>query len=159
MKPYNLYYSSRPDSEAVYGSKKLRRLLRDFTYYINGKKYIIPAGFEWDGASVPGIFWLCIGTPHDSWFEIASLIHDWIYLTHILSRVNADEILRIALIAECVSSAKACTMWLAVRVGGSGAWKNGQKEAEQLSKLKSILADRDDHNYWADQQMFEWLRY
>lgn len=48
---------------------------------INRKKdkrytFIIPAGYTWDGASIPRFAWRLVGSPTDAKFLVASMIHD-----------------------------------------------------------------------------------
>jgi len=38
----------------------------------------IPAGYRWNGASIPRPLWCIIGRPKDPRFALASLVHDWI---------------------------------------------------------------------------------
>jgi hypothetical protein len=37
----------------------------------------IPAGYHWDGATIPRPCWAIIGHPIDPQFALASLAHDW----------------------------------------------------------------------------------
>ena len=37
----------------------------------------IPAGYHWDGATIPRPCWSIIGHPMDPQFALASLAHDW----------------------------------------------------------------------------------
>ena len=45
----------------------------------NGRYIHIPKGFEWDLSSVPRFLWGVL--PPDGDFELASLIHDYLYIT------------------------------------------------------------------------------
>ena len=38
---------------------------------------VIPAGYHWDGATIPQPCWSIIGHPMDPQFALASLAHDW----------------------------------------------------------------------------------
>ena len=64
-------------------SDKYYRLVEDFTYTWekNGNSYkiTVPAGFIFDGASVPRIAWTISGIRPDGLIRAAALIHDWIY--------------------------------------------------------------------------------
>lgn len=44
----------------------------------DGNVIHIPENFDWDGSSVPRLFWWLFATDGD--FEIASLIHDYLYV-------------------------------------------------------------------------------
>lgn len=54
----------------------------------NYEQIHIPQGFTWDLSSVPRLFWALF--PPDGEFELASLIHDYLYQTKIMSRERAD---------------------------------------------------------------------
>lgn len=55
------------------------KLLEGLTIQLtNGDIFYIPAGFVWDLSSVPRILWWLL--PPDSDGEIASLIHDFLYI-------------------------------------------------------------------------------
>ena len=52
-------------------------LTNDFTYVLNGNKYVIPAGFKFDGASIPKFlrtFFSPVGV-----LLIGGLVHDYMY--------------------------------------------------------------------------------
>lgn len=49
----------------------------------------IPVGFQTDFASVPKIFWSIISSIGK--YNLASVIHDYFYTTHLLDRKSADE--------------------------------------------------------------------
>lgn len=47
----------------------------DYTY----EGFTVPAGFEYDGASVPRLLWTLIGLLPDGLHRPAALIHDYLY--------------------------------------------------------------------------------
>lgn len=49
----------------------------------------IPRGFEWDLSSSPRILWSIL--PPDGLWELASLIHDFLYVNKLYSRKFADD--------------------------------------------------------------------
>jgi hypothetical protein len=55
----------------------------------NNQEITIPHGFTWDGSSVPRFLWLFFSTDGD--FEIASLIHDYLYENRMFDRKLADK--------------------------------------------------------------------
>ena len=113
----------------------------------DGRVYVIPRGFVFDGASIPRLFW---------WFLspvgillIPGLIHDWCYrfdcllmfqqgrtyTVHVfagksywdyLFRETTKEVNQVVVLQWIV--------WLAVKLGGSSAWKKNR--------------NRNDHRYW-----------
>lgn len=38
--------------------------------------FLVPEGYTWDGATIPRIAWITVGSPTDPKFQIPSLIHD-----------------------------------------------------------------------------------
>ena len=57
---------------------ELMRLVSTFSYTNpSGKRTDVPAGYQWDGASIPRMFWRLVGHPFLSSYRRASLIHDW----------------------------------------------------------------------------------
>ena len=88
----------------------------------------VHAGFEFDGASIPKIFWLTYYSPYDPKVVLASLVHDYLYVTH---RVDGDEatkreadlVFRDILRDHGVPRGKSWSMWLAVHLFGGRAWR------------------------------------
>lgn len=75
----------------VYGNNKINNyiLLKDINVKLtNGKLITIPKGFKWNLASVPRILWSICSPDNDA--EIAYLIHDYLYRTKILPKIEAD---------------------------------------------------------------------
>jgi len=95
---------------------------------------IVPRGFLTDFASVPGILRGILD--HDNLVAPAALIHDFLYSSGIVSRAQADEIFRAALICNGVSKPVAWAYWVGVRAGG---WtKYGQRPDEASDLLVSM---------------------
>ena len=63
-------------------------------------KLKIPKGTKWDGASIPRPFRKKFGNPTEPQFVKASLLHDWIYRHHELSKYEADTIFSYELLKE-----------------------------------------------------------
>lgn len=96
-----------------------------------GKRIVVPAGFETDFASVP---WLLRGwVARWSKTARAAIVHDWLYYSHETSRPEADRIFRVALEEsnfdapeedeeEDVGWWSQWAMWFGVRVGGYRAY-------------------------------------
>ena len=90
-----------------------RRLWGPFIFEFDGTRYLIYAGFHYDGASVPRPLWPLTGHPMRSSTEAASLIHDFFYRTGLVSRKDADRAFLERMEADGVKHA--WTYWLAVR--------------------------------------------
>lgn len=65
----------------VVGGVSRYRLAKQFTFggKCGQKGGIIPAGFEFDGASIPSLFWSLVGSPFSANLLRAALIHDFRY--------------------------------------------------------------------------------
>ncbi len=83
---------------------------------------IIPRGFVWDGASVPAVVQGIIGKPWDCEYQYASLLHDYLYVTHKATRRNADDWFYADLRANGMGVARAYACWLAVHAFGGSRW-------------------------------------
>ena len=69
------------------------RLALEYTYHI-GSKYAkrainVPVGFVTDFASIPKFLWFF---PYWAKNNKASLLHDYLYYDHLLSRAEADQV-------------------------------------------------------------------
>ena len=84
-------FPTPPDSRPI--SDKIYQLFNDYRYEWNLKvkdkqgiekiiknRITIPAGFRYDGASVPRIFWTISGIRPDGLQRAAALVHDMIYM-------------------------------------------------------------------------------
>lgn len=85
----------------------------------------VPAGFVTDFASVPRlpVIYLTEGGKGNK----AAVVHDYLYTvgsaTGKVTRLQADQVLREALLASGYSAATAGVFYAAVRVGGGSHWK------------------------------------
>lgn len=108
-------------------------ILEPFTYRIGSegsdRAVIVPAGFDTDLASVPWFArWLIAsGGLHAK----AAVVHDYLYERGLItgpggleapSRSEADGIFLEAMGVLLVPRWRRYLMWLAVRIGGKGAW-------------------------------------
>jgi hypothetical protein len=92
---------------------------------------VVPAGFVTDFASIPrAALWYV--DDDDPAILFASVVHDYLYTKKgdlgrgtnlILSRQNADEVLREAMLVSGARKAQAFVVYSAVRLGGGSHWK------------------------------------
>ena len=82
----------------------------------------IPRGFQSDGMSVPRFFWRWIGPPVDGRTLAASVAHDWLYTSKVVSRAEADAWYRRQLIAAGYPATKAWAAWAGIRLFGGWHW-------------------------------------
>lgn len=95
---------------------------RDVSLRKWGMNGFIPRGFRSDGMSIPRFFWRWISPKIDARTVAPSIIHDWLYTSHLVTRAEADAWFREALWANGMSRMKANVVWLGVRLFGSSHW-------------------------------------
>lgn len=77
-------------------------------------RFTIPENYRWDGATIPKIFWLIIGSKTDSRFLIPSMIHDILCENHGLvgnDRYFADRVFDKLLYVSGVCAVKRWAMF------------------------------------------------
>jgi hypothetical protein len=125
-----------PKQGYVYG------VVADKPYDVFGRQVLVPAGFEFDGASIPPILWPIIGNPFDPKFCRAALLHDWLYSSHLIDRRAADKAFLAALIEDGVNEWRAQAMYSAVRAGGLTSWDDSEQDVAYMAWLRErIVAD------------------
>ena len=72
-------------------------------------KFNIPSGYEWDGASIPKLFWLIIGSKYNPEFLVPSLLHDVLCENH--HYVNNNRYLSTIVLERCL------------KVSGVASWR------------------------------------
>lgn len=101
-------------------------IFQDIYYTLsNGKKIIIPKGFETDFATIPRLFWRMF-PPHLKKYRQGAVVHDYLYMTSdiVTSRAFADAEFRKILIKKGTSKWVAWLFWLVIRIFGNKRWKN-----------------------------------
>ena len=106
-----------------------------------GKSFVIPRGFESDGASVPRFFWRLVCPPLDHRAVRAGVAHDWIYRTQPedWTRKEADKMFLCFLIEDGLPPFRARLAYWGVRLGGWRAWNENRAAkatAEAFAELK-----------------------
>ena len=115
-------------------------LVEDWKYNIDGKEYIIPKGFQFDGASIPKFlrtFFSPVGV-----LLIGGLVHDYMYkYTHckpvsakgallVVDQKRADQIFRdINIVVNGFYTMNYLAYW-SLRIGGFVAW-NGHRKRDK----------------------------
>ena len=121
-------------------------LKEDWKYNIDGTEYVIPAAFQFDGASIPKFlrtFFSPVGV-----LLIGGLVHDYAYKYKTLLKKNkkdtmgeitqkkADEIFRdINIIVNGFYSMNRLAYW-SLRLGGFVAWNGHRKRNSKIPELK-----------------------
>ena len=121
-------------------------LTDDWKYNIDGREYVIPAGFQFDGASIPKFlrtFFSPVGV-----LLIGGLVHDYAYKYKTLLKISkkdtmgeltqkrADEIFRdINIIVNGFYTMNRLAYW-SLRIGGFVAWNGHRKRNAKIPGLK-----------------------
>jgi hypothetical protein len=103
----------------------------DLRYQIGDTKFIIvvPAGFVTDFASTPRAIWAVL--PPADQYQLAAIVHDFLYWDQRCTRNQADDLLRVAMAESKVDAIKRDLIWQAVRNFGGAAWTNNANERAQ----------------------------
>ena len=85
-----------------------------------------PAGFQFDGASVPR--WLWWLWPPMGRYALAALIHDWLYAHGEVTRAEADGRFLQAMDSLRMPPWRSYPLYWAVRLGGWAAWRRRRED-------------------------------
>lgn len=120
------------------------RLDAPFRWEEGGTRLTVPAGWRFDLASVPRIFWTLIAP-----FELslaAPLVHDFLYRTagvpqpgtvephRTFTRAEADRIFCAIMARQGVAGWRLAAAYVAVRVAGVLAWRRGERRLERARR-------------------------
>jgi len=111
------------------GDGRRWRLKEPFEYYRTGRehiRYIVPAGFVTDFASVPRILWPIL--PPYGRYGKAAVLHDYLYRSGIVERYEADLIFKEAMEVLGVAKWKMTLLYWGVRFFGAKRFKQLRKE-------------------------------
>jgi Protein of unknown function (DUF1353) len=97
-------------------------LMAELSYRIGETNHIIvvPAGFVTDFASTPRAIWSVL--PPTGRYQMAAIVHDFLYWDQRCTREQADALLRVAMAESLVGPFKRDIIWRAVRDFGDAAW-------------------------------------
>jgi len=113
-----------PILQPVHGTENLFRVAQDWKYGLDKHTILVVfAGFQFDGASIPRIFWPVIGNPWESDIVQAALVHDALYSAELLTRADSDHWLREIQRREGIGMIRRNIMYYAVRAGGWAVWR------------------------------------
>ena len=114
-----------------------------YPYRVNygGKKFLIPRGFESDGASVPRIFWRIVFPNSDSHATTAGICHDYIYRLQPdgWTRKEADRMFLALLVEFGANRWAANRAYEAVRLFGGIAWAENRRRGEAEKRVMSQI--------------------
>lgn len=114
------------------------RVVSDFRApAVRGWLYMVLAGFVYDGASVPRIFWRLIGSPFTGLYAPAALVHDVLYGAQVTTRKEADGVFLALMKVYGVGFVKRQLIYRALRIGGWASWR--RKTADDIAEAKGFL--------------------
>ena len=121
-------------------------LTKDWKYNIDGTEYVIPAGFQFDGASIPKFlrtFFSPVGV-----LLVGGLVHDYAYKYKTLLKANKKDTMReqsqkrsdekfrdINIVVNGFYSMNYLAYW-SLRIGGFVAWNGHRKRDSKIPELK-----------------------
>jgi len=114
----------------------------DFTYTNDEIKVTAKHGMPTDGASIPKFTWRFIGSPFIGKYVGAALIHDALYTSRGLGKLNKKQVDKLFLEmmkVEGVSYWKRQAMYWAVNLGGDDAWNSIEKDGDKYCEIKFLL--------------------
>jgi hypothetical protein len=88
------------------------------------RRIVVPPGLQTDFASIPRLLWRVL--PKNGEYDGAAVLHDWGYRGN-LSRCESDEVFFEAMLVLGVALWKARLMFLAVRLFGGRAYREGSR--------------------------------
>lgn len=114
---------------------------RDFQFTTpQNVSFWVPAGFWYNGASIPAAFWQVTFSPFDPRIIEAACIHDYLYTARNLSREHADETLFAYIVRAGGGTVRAKMVKAAVRAFGGFAWRESVTDANYRTVLRAQIA-------------------
>jgi hypothetical protein len=112
----------RPVPLTPFGDGQDAVLMAELSYQIGNTAHVIivPAGFVTDFASTPRAIWSVL--PPMGRYQLAAVVHDFLYWDQACTREQADALLRVAMAESQVEPGKRDIIWSAVRSFGGSAW-------------------------------------
>lgn len=116
-------------------------LLRPFIFFVEEKKFEVPANFWTDFASIPRIIWPII-SPYD--IGKGPIPHDFGYFTGLETKEYWDQIIIDCMALESIATWKQKVVFRAVDILGGKVWNEYRAQGtveSQLQKLYNRNAD------------------
>lgn len=115
-------------------------LTKDYAFTdLDGVNRLVPKFFWFNGASIPRPLWPFIYSPFHPEVILGSLVHDWLYTSHIVTKEHTDELLHKICIEEGADERKAAFIFNAVNRLGDPFWKNSETDLAYFSHLKDWI--------------------
>lgn len=125
------------------------RLMADYPH----KYGLVPSWFAVNGASIPPFAWPLIYTPFHPIVLGPSVPHDWLYLTHAVSRAEADLLFYEMLLENGADPIRAQNMYTAVRIAGRYFWTQTQADLDRLAYMYGFCRGRAEFDAYGFPEM------
>lgn len=119
--------------------KRYYKLLDNHVESIDNISVLVRSGFLTDGASIPKIFWSIIGSPFTGEYTEAAVVHDALYASESLTRIECDKMFYELMKKHGVSYWKRTLMYIAVRIGGGSVWAKHTTQGVADAKTYIII--------------------
>ena len=113
-------------------------LLEDITVKSLGYEIKLLQGFDFDGASIPKWLWSIYGSPLTGNYVVASLIHDGLYASQIVSKNLSDKIFLDIMKQSNVGYIKRTSMYLAVKLFGGKDWNKANEYKDEYANYVDV---------------------
>ena len=113
-------------------------LSKDKTVESLGYSITVKKGFDFDGASIPKWLWSIYGSPLNGNYVVASLIHDGLYASQLVSKSLSDNIFLDVMKQSNVGYIKRTSMYLAVKMFGGKDWKEANEYKNEYTKYVDV---------------------
>ena len=120
-------------------------LLEDVVVESLGYKITVKKEFDFDGASIPKWLWSIYGSPLNGNYVVASLIHDGLYASQLVSKMVADNIFLDLMKQSKVGYVKRTSMYLAVKVFGGKDWKKANEYKDEYTKYVDVSTNTNSN--------------
>ena len=120
-------------------------LLEDVVVESLGYKIVVKAGFDFDGASIPKWLWSIYGSPLNGNYVVASLIHDGLYASQIVSKSLSDKIFLDLMKQSKVGYVKRTSMYLAVKMFGGKDWKEANEYKNEYTNYVDVSTNTNSN--------------
>ncbi len=126
------------------------RIKEDFIALWDNRLIELKVGFEFDGASIPRMFWHIIGSPMSGRYTAATAIHDGLYAVQHTTRREADDCMYDLMRQYQTLWIQAATMHRVCRIVSGRAWaqnaRSGLVEATRINELVTVVDMRQKLN-------------
>ena len=120
------------EHKKLYPYRLNNEVICEITTNLRSFKVTIPKGYCWNGADIPSILWVFVGSKDSPEFKVPSLIHDFLleYKEYMLNNVLRNEISfsqyrRLTTLAfrQCLKDYGTKTVKSNIMAGAVGAWQ------------------------------------